>query len=125
MRQDWVEFLAGRRNKKFCVRPEYIIAFDEAVQEDEVILYGEAGDKIIEYSTCEPYEQVKQKIIDAEKVGLSDVAVEHFTRDEYDRLRSCVLYYQENSTWYVDHKDTQRETDLLLNKLNKILKEGE
>ena len=116
---NWVEFEATN-NKKFSVRPEYIVAIDGAMEENEVVLLGEVGAKSVEYSTLESYEQVKQKIMEAERADVSDVAVEHFTRDEYEILMGCLLHY---ITRAVLDKDECDKISTIQNKLNKILEE--
>lgn len=125
MRQDWVEFEI-RDEKKVSLRLEYITGIIE--KEGYVWLcYDEKpfldGDQKLAsfYHVNEPYEQVKQKIIDAEKVDYNNVVVEHFTREEYENLRYYAQFYKENNTW--DDDEDRNLTDKMLNKLNEILKE--
>lgn len=125
MRQDWVEFEI-RDEKKVSLRLEYITSIIE--KEGYVWLcYDEKpfldGDQKLAsfYHIAEPYEQVKQKIIDAEKVDYNNVVVEHFTREEYENLRYYAQFYKENNTW--DDDEDRNLTDKMLNKLDKILKE--
>lgn len=129
MRQDWIEF-EGNNHKKILLRPEYISSvIDESGTtgitrigyDEHPILDGEPYLTTL-YECKEPYNQVKQKIIDAEKVDLSDVVVEHFTKDEYETILEIVKAEKNNTP---DH-DTGEYAELrrIVDKLNKILKEN-
>ncbi len=82
---DWVEFKVDD-STRFSVRPDYVTLIDEATTKDKVILFVECGGKILQSQTCEPYEQVKKKIEDASRVDLSNIVVEHFNEEEYERM---------------------------------------
>lgn len=127
MRQGWIEFIAGRNGEKYCVRPERIVSFDELTEEGEVTIMFEAGNEIAEFNTCEPYEQVKQKIVDAEKVDLSNMVVEHFTKDEYELLLNAVGYLEaacNDTKENIEFAKRLEPLGKLKIKLNEILKEA-
>lgn len=125
---DWIEFKKNT-TEKIRLRSSRIVGIHELPFDMEknitarTLLSYEVGKTVKEYLIDEPYEQVKQKITDAEKADLSNVVVEHFTREEYETILSCVEYWKETSEWYVDSKDQKNETDKLIDKLNEILKE--
>lgn len=130
MRQDWIEF-EGQNWGKFIVRPEYISWVSThkefSTEENKDIYYtnihvddGSVYGEIM--WTREPYEQVKQKIMDAEKVDLNDAVVERFTKKEYEVIRNV----------FVSGKKACGEkytfgpiSTSILEKLNKILEEME
>lgn len=126
MRQDWIEFETNI-GEKVLLRPEYIQSILQFGKHTmlyyEYIPFGSAqkeATSIIELT--EPYGQVKQKIIDAEKVDLSNVVVEHFTKDEYEILEYCLTQYIQSPS--SPSVVTERYAKLQ-NKLNEILKEEE
>ena len=142
MRQDWIEF-EGWNFGKFMVRPEYVDWVSShkefSTKENKDIYYtsihvDDGSDYGENMYTPEPYEQVKQKIIDAEKVDLSDVVqrekifVEHFTREEYEFLKRWTdgaimndeaVFTDEALAEDEDYKMVKKIRD----KLNEILKE--
>lgn len=97
MRQDWIEFKM-KGDRLLALRPEYITKYSMSQEEgsDFTIVMYEEGDFVKDYYVNEPYEQVKQKIMDAEKVDLSDAVVEHFTREEYNILYDLVVEESEH-----------------------------
>lgn len=119
MPQDWIEFktISGENGS---LRPEYIYS-----------IVGDNKTTTITYSdtaiyVAEPYEQVKQKIMDAERIDLSNVVVEHFTREEYEFIKSILP--MSISRVYIEHDstgNTERLYKSIENKLNEILKEDE
>lgn len=130
MKQGWVEF-ENISGKKVSLRPKYIGAILEKVNHTDIyydqkpIIDGKSGKLTTIISIIEPYEQVKQKIIDVEKVNLSDVEVEHFTIEEYKILEDVMIQKLDQlaedepcTSNYYDHSH-------LLDKLNEILKEKE
>lgn len=128
MRQDWIEFKSkGGRN--ISLRPSNIMAIADKGDETWIYIDTEllGDDRVLSTNLCattEPYEQVKQKIMDAEKVDLSDAVVEHFTKDEYQRL--LVLAKSEQDGCREDNLQGQIEfMQNIIDKLNKILKEEE
>lgn len=130
MRQEWIEF-EGREGNKVLLRPEYISSVVEKSGDTggTTIGYDEHpildGDQVIATScNCkEPYEQVKQKIMDAEKVDFSDVAVEHFTNEEYEFIKAILpMCLSEVHFEIIGQKDKDM-FDNIMNKLNEILKE--
>lgn len=126
MREDFVGFTAGRSDKKFYVRPEYIVAFDDATVEDETTIVVEIGNEKDEYNTCEPIDQVKQKIVDAEKVDLSNTTAEHFTKEEYELLLEAVGFFEASCNETKENVEFLKHIEpltALKYKLNKILKE--
>lgn len=110
MRQDWIEFEVdhGKLFVKYYDVESFRHVFNGFAGSCTSISLSNGTNHLI----LEPYEQVKQKIMDAEKIDLSDV-VEHFTREEYRML----LYCLEMSL----AKD--RLVQPLMDKLNEILKE--
>lgn len=125
MQQDWIEFKV-KGDRLLSLRPGYITKYSmgsEGNSDITVVMYEE-GDFVNDYYVNEPYEQVKQKIMDAEKVDLSSVAVEHFTRDEYEFIKSILP--MSISRVYIEHDstgNTERLYKSIENKLNEILKE--
>lgn len=123
MRQDWIEFkgkLLSDGQYNFSLRPEYIVAIDgkegKAMTE---IQYDTGSDQLTYYAT-EPYRQVKQKIMDAEKYDLNDVVVEHFTDDEYVTLFVMVLAALGKS----DESNNDEGLISIKNKLSKIIEKN-
>lgn len=108
MRQDWVEFKIN--GDTYSVRPEYIVAFETA-ENGYTKLFMDSGSLKLEFDSSESYEQVKQKLLDADKADWSKV--EHFTKEEYDTLRLAVT----NAGFAPEYEKP------LLDKLNEILKE--
>lgn len=92
---DWVEFKDQHRCM-VSLRPECIHAFSElndgCKNKNICEIYYDFGNE--EESTPifvrGTYEQVKQKIMDAEKYEPVEVQVEHFTRDEYEILYKLI-----------------------------------
>lgn len=124
MRQDWIEFKM-KAGRKVSLRPKYIVSVFE--KEGNVWLsydenpFVDGDQKLVSFhQVAEPYEQVKQKIMDAEKVDLSDAVVEHFTREEYNTLYDLVV---EESEHGIGETYLAKLTPIK-NKLNEILKEG-
>lgn len=126
MRQDWIEF-KGREFDKFVVRPEYIMwvaqgGHNSKGEKPTYILVDrmrEDGQDLL--TVNEPYEQVKQKIMDAEKAGLNNVVVEHFTKEEY----AHILELFENATDIANAGERKAKllTATIMDKLYKIIKE--
>lgn len=128
MRQDWIEF-EGKKGNKISLRSSWIVQVTEVpfdygknIGEYATISY-ECGNSITTKEIAEPYEQVKQKIMDAEKVDLSDVVVEHFTREEY----AHILELFENATDVANAcgRKASLLTATIMDKLYEILKEEE
>lgn len=91
MRQDWIEFKI-KDDIFLSLRPEYITKYSmtqEGTRDVTIVVYEE-GDFTKDYYVNEPYEQVKQKIMGAEKVDVND-AVEHFTQEEFLLLNSALF----------------------------------
>lgn len=122
MRQDWVEFITDKEAEKcntVCLRPEYILAIQDRANKGTRLTY-DCNSETGSIDVVEPYEQVKQKIMDAEKVEHSK-AIERFTRDEYRLILDLVG----GDTSFSDVcRDLPTLRANLENKLNKILKEG-
>lgn len=122
MRQNWIEFKKSETDN-INLRPEYIIGisefpfnYDENINEPTRILY-EVGNSVQDILIYEPYEQVKQKIMDAERVDLSDVAIEHFTRDEYEILYKLIdleAGHTVGTSEYIPIKRIRDELDKIL-----------
>lgn len=125
MRQDWVEF-KGAGGALCSLHPEYIYSILEhdggaRIYYDYKITTDDNRGLVTFLDTMEPYEQVKQKIMDAEKVGYDNIVTERFTKIEYILLRNAVLSNIANSL------DTPNYS-LLINlrdKINGILEETE
>lgn len=91
MRQDWIEFKI-KDDRFLSLRPEYITKYSmtqEGTHDVTIVMYEE-GDFTKDYYVNEPYEQVKQKVMDAEKYDLND-AVEYFTQEEFSLLNSALF----------------------------------
>ncbi len=92
MRQDWIEFETKKeaeRCERACLRPERILAIQDREKKGTRLTYdcnGETGS----VDLIEPYEQVKQKIMSAERGDLSDVVVERFIREEYEFIANAI-----------------------------------
>lgn len=87
MQRDWIEFEVYNKkcgSTKAIFRPEYIVSVGHNSGGKAGILV-EVGNEAEFIELAEPYEQVKQKIIDAERIDLGDMAVEPFTRGEYEK----------------------------------------
>lgn len=119
MRQNWVEFKM-KGDRLLSLRPEYIMKYSMCQEENSdatIVMYDE-GDSVKDYYVYEPYERVKQKIMDAEKSECSEV-VERFTREEHEVMRELIIKGSELCE--------KRGLELgplnrsILNKLNKIL----
>lgn len=126
MRQDWIEFEENDGGKTY-VRIKNITAFHSLpkVKQDgyNIVVSYNFGGVEQKIAVIGDFEQVKQKIMDAEKVDLSDVVVEHFTKEEYEKLLSAVQIQVDNCT--VGHLTAQvNKWRKLENKLNEILKEN-
>lgn len=122
MQQDWIEFKM-KGDRLLSLRPGYITKYSmgsEGNPDTTVVMYEE-GDFVKDYYVDEPYEEVKQKIMDAEKIDLSNVVVEHFTREEYELLSECVDYHVGNGQ--IEPPEYKAKLVKLQNKLNEILKE--
>lgn len=122
MRQNWIEFEI-KDDRFLSLRPEYITKYS-MVQEgtpDVTIVMYEEGDFTKDYYVNEPYEQVKQKIMDAEKVDLSGVAVERFTKEEYRLLNTTLFELIWGDVTRLDSQEV--ELTALHKKLQSILKE--
>lgn len=115
MRQDWIEFNM-KGDRLLSLRPKYIMKYSmtqEGSPNTTIVMYKE-GDFTKDYYVAEPYEQVKQKIMDAEKVD--------FTKEEYKHLlRLCENATQPNDGYTPDWT----KLNPIMNKLNEILKEKE
>lgn len=120
MRQDWVEFITDKEAEKcdtVCLRPEYILAIQDRANKGTRLTY-DCNSETGSVDVTEPYEQVKRKIMDAEKVEHSEV-VERFTREEYEVMHELITKGRELCE--------ERGLELgpintsILNKLNKIL----
>lgn len=127
MLQDWIEF-EMKGDRLLSLRPQYITKYSMAQEgtSDVTIVMYEEGDFAKDYYVNEPYEQVKQKIMDAERIDLSNVVVEHFTREEYEFIKSILP--MSISRVYIEHDstgNTERLYKSIENKLNEILKEDE
>lgn len=107
MRQDWVEFeqveytgYNGGCNSKIIsaihLRPEYITTIKET--DHGVKITYDSGYNVDYYLLTDPYEQVKQKIIDAEKYDLDSVTVDRFTEEQYKLLLEAVGFYEASCT---------------------------
>lgn len=121
MRQDWIEF-EGKEGNKILLRPEYVSSLCNnwnntgcvMVGYDEHMMINDEGRSSSFALVNEPYEQVKQKIMDAEKVD--------FTKEEYKHLlRLCENATQPNDGYTPDWT----KLNPIMNKLNEILKEKE
>lgn len=128
MRQDWIEFKKNETDN-LSLRPEYIIGisefpFDMEANMDEYtqILY-DVGNSVQDIAIAEPYEQVKQKIMDAEGYDLlHGMHIEPFTREEYETL--LTLARCERDECEQDNIPTRvKYMNQLIDKLNEILKE--
>lgn len=125
MRQDWIEF-EGYKGRKVCTRIDYIVNIRESTNssnEECVIIGCSADEATFNLYSYEPYEQVKRKIMDAERVDYGGVVVERFTSEEFEMLEDVMtqkidqLAKDEPCTAnYYSHSN-------ILDKLNKILKE--
>lgn len=131
MRQDWVEF-ENANGVKFSLRPEYIQAIEEIDDGTKVknlikIIYGILNDgTAVMYGAKGTYEQVKQKIMDAEKVDYSDVVVERFTKDEYELLLNAIGFLEASYIGTRECYEFSKQIEPLgelRKKLNKIIKE--
>lgn len=113
MPQDWIEFktIPGENGS---LRPEYIYSI-VGDNKTTTITYSDTA-----INVAEPYEQVKQKIMDADKIDYSNVIVEHFTKDEYELLEYCLAQCAPSSD---SSKVAIERYAKLQNKLNKILME--
>lgn len=118
MRQDWIEFKTVN-GEYGILRPEYITS---AVGDNKntTITYDDYKLEIME-----PYEQVKQKIMDAEKVDLNNVMVKHFTREEYEYILQSLKDAHVDIMFPPQNEDEIALYERIKNKLNKILKEKE
>lgn len=123
MQQDWIEFerLDGGN---ICVRLSNVEFFEsrndftsgEHKGKPYVILcINDGSDSGENIYLSEPYEQVKQKIMNAEKVDLNDVVVERFTKEEYEFIRQTMNF--------VAGALDERMSAKVLDKLNEILEE--
>lgn len=131
MRQDWIEF-DGYNFGKFSVKASCIdwvsqrkIGEDGKPNPDSDIIItilhaNDGSDYGEDMRTSEPYEQVKQKIMGAEKAGSSDVVVEYFTREDYEKI--LAVMETELKECIEDNADVERTTKIV-DKLNEILKE--
>lgn len=127
MRQDWIEF-EGWSFGSFIVRPECIDWVSQRKEEEGkvyvTIHVNDGSDEGTTMATSEPYEQVKQKIIDAEKMDLSNVRVEHFTREEYETM--LTLARCERDACEEDNiPDLIKYMNHIIDKLNKILEDDQ
>lgn len=134
MRQEWIEF-EGREGNKILLRPEYVSSLCNnwnntgcvMVGYDEHMMINDEGRSSSFALVNEPYEQVKQKIMDAEKVDLSDVVVEHFTREEYMYILKILNDHLEEleKVKSIDAINPSSSVNQLRYKINEILKEEE
>lgn len=129
MRQDWIEFITDKEAKNckaVCLRPEYIIAIQDRANKGTRLTY-DCNTETASIDITEPYGQVKQKIMDAERpINLDDVAVERFTRDEYELLLNSVGYFEaacNDTKENIEFAKRLEPLAKLKSELNKILKE--
>lgn len=122
---DWIEF-EGWNFGKFMIRPESIEWISQREDREGAvytrICVNDGSDVGESMLTSEPYEQVKQKIMNAEKVDLSGVVVEHFTRDEY-RTTLELVKDKLLDLGSQPREDVLAELENIRDKLNEILKE--
>lgn len=118
---DWIEFnVKGDNGYRILIRPSGIIRIAEVQPTSSVpsnctlVFFNENG-SIQEREIAEPYAQVKQKIIEAEKKSLNKTAVRHFTRDEYKFIKETCEF--------VAGALDERMSAKVIDKLNEILKE--
>lgn len=125
---DWIEFETNI-GEKVLLRPEYIQSIlqfgNHTMLYYEYIPFGSAqkeATSIIELS--EHYEQVKQKIMNAERVDLSNVVLEHFTREKYKTLAYAMNCLNNNYAQDGLSNDADKCAEIE-RELNEILKEKE
>lgn len=130
MGQDWVEF-ENEHDCKVALRPTYIEAFaeidDGSKNKNMVELHigiDNGADHNIVYAKG-TYEQVKQKIMSAERIDLSDVVVEHFTKDEYEFIKAVLPMCLSEVHYNIIGPKDKGLFESIRNKLNEILKEEE
>lgn len=122
MRQVWIEF-ETTANAKFIVRPEYI---DSVVDNDNYTsLRYSSGDSEVISHIKEPYEQVKQKIMDAERTYYTAIVKDcSLTRDDYETLLALAEY--ERDECERDNIPTRvKSMNHIIGRLKEILKEDE
>lgn len=132
MRQEWIEF-EGREGNKILLRPEYVSSLCNnwnntgcvMVGYDEHMMINDEGRSSSFALVNEPYEQVKQKIMDVEKVDYSNVVAEHFTREEYELIENVMLHKVDQLAKDEPCTSNYYAHDRILIKLNEILKEDE
>lgn len=127
MRQDWIEFETDKETEKcksVCLRPEHILAIQDRANKDTRLTY-DCNSEIGSIDVAEPYEQVKQKIMDVEKVDYSNVVAEHFTREEYELIENVMLHKVDQLAKDEPCTSNYYAHDRILIKLNEILKEDE
>lgn len=119
--QDWIEFKKNETDN-LSLRPEYIVGISEFpfdmknnLSAYTRVLY-DIGNSAQDIAIAEPYEQVRQKIMDAEKVDLSDVVVERFTKEEYKFIEKSLYDHYGPNTY-------SKEYNSIMNKTSEILKE--
>lgn len=131
--QDWIEF-KSKGGHNISLRPSNIMAIADKGDETWIYIDTEllGDDGVLSTNLCaitEPYEQVKQKIMGAEKADYSyatiakETFVEHFTKEEYEKIEKVMLHKVDQlakdepcTSNYYDH-------DRILRKLIEILKE--
>lgn len=122
MRQDWIEF-EWYKGRKVSTRTDYIMNIREGIDSSnkECVMIGcSDGEATFDLYSYMPYEQVKQKVMDAEKVDLNDVVVEHFTDDEYVTLFVMVLAALSKG----DESNNDEGLISIKNKLSKIIEKN-
>lgn len=119
---DWVEFKKDG-NEQVMVRACQIDGFSEYRGNQTLLTLGGDSGHPTGLVIAEPYEQVKQKILDAEK--MDDVVVERFIREEYVYLYGLLTSHIDTLKREGDTEASSKDSfqNHLLHKLEEILKE--
>lgn len=127
--QDWVEFITNKEVEKretVCISPEYILAIQDRANKGTRLTY-DCNYETSSIDVTEPYEQVKQKIMDADKEDLSNVIMGLLSRDEYKILQNIMIEKVEQltkdeplSSDYYSHLVILNKIDIILDNINII-----
>lgn len=119
--KEWIELIANA--DRVAVRPENIVMYETQAGGYTRILV-DSGSLNEEVIVSEPFEKVKQKIADAEEIDLSNIIVEHFTKEQYELLLEAVGFFEASCTQTQDNVEFAKSLKplaTLKESLNQIL----
>lgn len=119
---DWIE-LKKDTNERVMVRACQIDGLSEYRGSQTLLTLDENSGLSTNLAIAEPYEQVKQKILDTEK--MDNVVAERFTREEYVYLYGLLTSHIDTLKREGDTEASSKDSfqNYLLHKLEEILKE--